>query len=348
MNDEMLRDALTSIADRAHDPGPVAAGIAALARVRRQRRGLLVAAAAVAGTAAGTAVLLRPAAERAAPVAAPPTPSPTVSKTPAETRVPLLYRVGWVPTGYAETGRTATLPGTGPGRQTRSWQRGDDDTDLIHLFLQPRTEDALAGRTQGTIGGRRCWQTTDPEQPLQIFLDAGDGMLLGVFVVKAADRAKTARRVADSIEPDGASVCAVSLVFGWLPERLTGPVTASINGDRSGWTESLSLESGEGRLDVTLLREVSTPKGEPATLRGVPGTVLMGGEIQDCGDAISPPPDDPAATCRGRVASSARIDLGGTRILRVTTRAEVTREELIRIMNELVLGPKPDVSWLPR
>ncbi|MBW6438673.1 hypothetical protein KZ829_33595 [Actinoplanes hulinensis] len=347
MNDNMLRDALTTIADRAHDPGPVAARITARTRVHRQRRGLLVAAAAVAGTTAGTAVLLgrTPRVVSDPPSVSPPV-SPSISPLPAPTgtRVPLLFRAAWMPTGYAETARDATLPGA-PVRQARSWQRGDD---VIHLFLHPRTEEELAGRTTSTIGGRRAWLTDNPGQPLQVHLDAAEGMLLGIAIDKAGDRARTAQRIAASIEPDGVSECAVSLALGWLPDRLTGTVTASLNGTRTDWSESLILESGQGRLDVSLAREVSTPKGEPATLRGVPGTVFMGGEIKDCGDAVVPPTDGPPATCRGRVASSARIELGGSRILRVTTWAEVTRDELIRIMNELVVGPEPDVSWLPR
>jgi hypothetical protein len=331
-DDEMLRDALHTIADRAHDPGPVAAGIAARARARRQRRGLLVASAA-AVTGAGVAVTVWP--RTTAPVSS--RVAPSTSPAPTGTRVPVGYRPGWLPAGFTEVRRMGTVPRTGPVSQTRTWHRGTNANDMIHLFLTPRAQFDPFGFESLTLGGRRAWAYKGPGK---VFVEVDGEAILSVSVTRSDRTGEVARQVAASIEPDPSAVAEVSLAFGWVPERFTGPVSAELSGTAARWREVLRRDRS---VEAELVWEVSTSKGEPITLRGRPGMIHMGDEGVGC-------PDLPgnSVACRG-MSGFARVELGGGRLLRVLIQPgeTVSRAELVRITEELVLGPEPDTAWLP-
>jgi hypothetical protein len=332
-DDEMLRDALLTIADRAHDPGPVAAGIAARARAHRQRRGLLVASAA-AVTGAGVAVAVWP----RTPASVLPQVAPAVSHTPAGTVAPLSHRPGWLPAGLAEVRRMGTVPGSGKVTQTRTWQRGADPNDMVHLFLVPRPDFEPHGYQTLTLGGRRAWAYPGPGK---VFVEVDRNAILAMSVGRSDRTGEVARRVAASIEPDPSSVVGVSLAFGWVPERFTGPVRTELSGTATRPHEILRLDAS---VEAELVWEVSTSKGEPITLRGRPGSIHLGDPGVGC-------PDLPgnAVACRG-MSAFARVELDDGRLLRVMIGPgeTVSRAELIRITEELVLGPEPDTSWLPR
>ena len=148
------------------------------------------------------------------------------------------------------------------------------------------------------------------------------------------------RQVAASIEPDPSAVAEVSLAFGWLPATFTGPVSAELSGTAGRWREVLRRDRA---IEAELVWEVSTAKGEPVTLRGRPGAIHLDRTDVGC-------PGLPArlSACR-QASASARVDLGGGRLLRVMIGAEytVSREDLIRITEDLVVGPEPDTTWLP-
>ncbi|MEU4619673.1 hypothetical protein AB0G04_06810 [Actinoplanes sp. NPDC023801] len=329
----MLRDALHTIAGRAHDPGPVAARVAARARAHRQRRGLLVAsAAAVAG--AGAAVAVRP----RTPGPDLPRVTPTASGPPAGTRAPLAFRPGRLPAGFAEIRRMGTVPGSGPVSQTRTWQRGTDPEDMVHLFLVPRSQFDTFGFESLTLGGRRAWANAGPGK---IWVEVDEKSMVSVSVGRSDRTGRLAREIAASIEPDPGAGVAVSLSFGWLPDRFTGPVSAELSGTADRWQEILRMDRA---IQAELVWEVSTSKGEPVTLRGRPGWIHPGDPDAGC-------PDLPgnAVACRG-MSAFARIDLGQNRLLRVLVDpgATVNRTELVRITEELTLGPEPDTAWLPR
>ncbi|GIE31820.1 hypothetical protein Ait01nite_048650 [Actinoplanes italicus] len=328
----MLRDALATVADRAHDPGPVAAGIAARARAHRQRRGLLVAsAAAVTGTGVAVAVWPR------TPTKILPDRKPAVSPRPTATRAPVGYRPGWLPAGLTEVGRMGTVPGTGPVSQTRTWQRGADGDDMVHLFLVPRSQFDPSGFDPLTLGGRRAWAYPGPGK---VWVEVDDRSFLSVSVGRSDRTGQVARQVAASIEPDPSAVAEVSLAFGWLPETFTGPVSAGLSGTAVRWHEVLRRDRA---IEAELVWEVSTAKGEPVTLRGRPGAIHLGDTHLGC-------PDLPArlSACRG-ASASARVDLGDGRLLRVMIGAgyAVSRTDLIRITEDLIVGPEPDTTWLP-
>jgi hypothetical protein len=323
-DDEMLREALSTIAGRAHDPGPVADGIAARARVHRQRRGLLVAsAAAVTGVAGAAALWPRPHAPR--PPAVVPSPSP---------EPPVAYRPTWLPTGFTEVSRARS----GAVAQTRTWQRGDDENDRVLLFLLPRSGFDPAGFEPVTLGGRRAWVLPGPGK---IWVEVEDGLMISVSVPRSDKDGQVSRRVAASIVPDPGAVAEVSLAFGWLPARFSGPVDAELSGTSGQWRESISVGAPRSVVEAELVWEVSTSKGTPTTLRGLPGAVYL--DDTDC-------PDLQAAAdgCPG-FSAFASVELGASRILRVKIGQgyEVSRTDLIRIMEEIVLGPAPDTSWLP-
>jgi hypothetical protein len=329
-DEEMLRDALSTIAGRAHDPGPVADGIAARARSHRQRRGLLVAsAAAVTGVASAAALWPRPHAPQPPAVVTSPSPS---------TVTPIAYRPTWLPAGFAEVSRART----GPVSQTRTWQRGDDPDDRILLFLVPRSGFDPAGFESTMLGGRRAWVVPGPGK---VWVEADDDLMISVSVPRSDTDGQVTRRVAASIVPDPGAVAAVSLSFGWLPERFTGPVTAELSGTAGRWRESLRLSRAPlSPIEAELVWETSTSKGTPTTLRGRPGWLYLSEPDAGC-------PDLPQTeyTCPD-FSAFARVDLEGGQLLRVKIRMgyEVSRAELIRIFEEIVLGPAPDTSWLPR
>jgi hypothetical protein len=339
-DEEKLRDALSTIAGRAPDPGPVAAGITARTRAHRQRRGLLVAsAAAVSGV--GVAVAAWP--RTPAPVPTPQPGVPAVSGPPAGTRAPIGYRPAWLPAGFAEVSRIGSVPGSGPVSQTRSWRRGTDPDDQIHLFLLPRSAFDPAGFDAVTLGGRRAWAAPGPGK---VWVEVDDGLMLSVSVGRSDRTGQVARRVAASIEPDPGAVVAVSLAFGWVPDRFTGTVIAGQSGtaDRAGeMLRRNGKDGGRVAVEAELVWEVSTAKGEPVTLRGLPGALYPGDPDRGC-------PDLPAAhaTCGG-LPPFARVEVQPGRLLRVTIGPgyEVTRAELTRIIEEITLGAAPDTSWLP-
>lgn len=327
-DEDMLRDALSAIAGRAHDPAPVAAGIEARARAHRQRRGLLVAsAAAVTGVAGAAALWPRP--HTPQPPAVIPTPSPSAT-------LPVSYRPTWLPDGFVEVSRS----GTGPESQTRTWQRGDD---RILLFLTSRSRFDPAGFQPAVLGGRRAWVVPGPGK---VWVETGDGLMAGVSVPRLDPTGETTRRIAASIVPDPGAVAAVSLSFGWLPERFGGPISAELSGTSEHWHETLRVGGSPEALtaiEAELLWEISTSKGTPATMRGLPGFVHLGDSGVGC-------PDLPASASNcPEFSAFARVEFAGSRILRVKIGMgyEVSRAELIRIMDEIVLGPEPDTSWLP-
>ncbi|BEL08543.1 hypothetical protein Q0Z83_067340 [Actinoplanes sichuanensis] len=319
----MLRDALSTIADRAHDPGPVAAGIAARARTHRQRRGLLVASAAAVTGVVG-AVALWPRRDAPQPPAVLPTPS---------SGLPITYRPTWLPEGFVEVSRS----GTGPTRQTRTWQRDDQ---RILLFLVPRSGFDGAGYRPATLGGRRAWVLPGPGK---VWVEVDGGLMISVSVPLSDPDGRIAQRIAASIEPEPGAVAAVSLSFGWLPSRFTGPATAELSGTAGMWREGISVGAPLAIVEAELLWEWSTSKGDPATMRGRPGSVYLGDPNVGC-------PDLPGTeqTCP-ILPAFARVEFEGGRILRVKIGRgyDVSRAELIRIMDEIVLGPEPDTSWLP-
>ncbi|KHD73390.1 hypothetical protein [Actinoplanes utahensis] len=352
-----LHDALLTIAGRAHDPAPLATRIMTRSRNQRQRRSLLVAAAA-AGTAAAGGIAAWP--RRPAPPAPPattaglpsspaPSLSPSPSAGPAAARATMLYRPTWMPTGYAETSRVATVPGTGPVAQTRSWLRGSDEEHPIHLFLGARTADSVTGMKPGTLGGRKAWLNPDGANPHQVSVEVGDGLILNVSVHQEKDRVEIARHVAASIRPDGQSAVAVSLSFGWLPENCGGPLQVDVNGTGRAYDQALRRREtgGEDRDAVeALLTSLTWPDrdAEKVTLRGRPG-LLWAYEEAPCS---SDSPAGSATSCGFRVPNAV-VDLGGRRLhVRLMPWASKRREDLIRVVDEIRIGPAPDVSWLPR
>jgi hypothetical protein len=178
-----------------------------------------------------------------------------------------------------------------------------------------------------------------------VWMEAGDGLMISVSVPRSDTDGRVTRRVAASIVPDPGVVAAVSLSFGWLPERFTGPVH---------------------RRAERYRRPVAgkPPARRRSGQRGRGGTRLRGVHVE--GDA-----DDPARPVRSPLPrpparrvprpppervevrifrAFARADLDGGRLLRVKIGLgyEVSRAELIRIIEEIVIGPAPDTSWLPR
>jgi hypothetical protein len=241
-----------------------------------------------------------------------------------------------LPAGFTEVRRMGTVPGTGPVSQTRTWQRGADREDMISLFLVPRSQFDTSGFESLTLGGRRAWGYPGSGK---VFVEVGTDAIVSVSGGRSDRTGQVARQLAASIEPDPSAAVGVSLSFGWVP--FTGTVSAELSGTTARWREVLRLDRA---IEAELVWEVSTSKGEPITLRGRPGSIHTGDPDVGC-------PDLPgnAMACRG-MSAFARVELDGGRLLRVMIGQgeTVSRADLIRITEELAVGPEPDTAWLPR
>lgn len=349
-----LHDALADIAGRAHDPAPLAARIMAGSRTRRQRRGLLVAAAAAGTVAAGAVAVWPRRPENPAPptLSVPsgptsaPAPVPSPSGSPIVSHALMVYRPTWMPTGYVEVSRLASVPGTGPIDQTRSYERAGDADHPIHLFLAPRDPALTAGMTATTLGGRRAWLNRDPQNPAHVLMEVDNDLVLSIAVHREKDRAEIARHIAASIRPDAQSAISSALAFGWLPETSRGTVTMGLDGTALRFEQTLK-STGTTSVEASISwRKYPAGDAERLTLRGRPARLRPGKEVP-C--PATPPPDGTIAC--GTALPYALVDLGGGRTLHVSLPGKVTpssRADLIRVVEEIRIGRDPNVSWLPR
>ncbi|WP_328467824.1 hypothetical protein OHA21_50100 [Actinoplanes sp. NBC_00393] len=314
-HDEQLRALFSDIAGQAHDPARLAPEIVARARTHRQRRGLLMAAGAAGTTAVlgGTGVAGWLWSSRTTPVAEGP-----------GIRVPLRYGLGWVPAGFAEESRSATVPGSGVEEQGRNW-RGDGQ---IYLQLEPAQMNLRRHLRTTTIAGRLAWDF--PGEPShQIYLEIDDETWLMVGARVPGNKADVARKLAESVTAESSAVCEVSLTFGWLPERFAGVRTIGLGRIAKSTNETLIVQHKDGPARIVVqmgpIPEPS-PGGTRATVRGHDALVREG----------SVPLVD--------------VDLGGDRRLRLSglSPQDVTLEELIHVANEVRIGRPPDTSWLQR
>ncbi|MEJ3749084.1 hypothetical protein WEI85_38195 [Actinomycetes bacterium KLBMP 9797] len=361
--DDMIRAALTTIADRAPNPGRLAARLTAPERVDRRRRNLLMVTGAAAATTAvagvGGAALLSRRGSGLAPGGAlgtspESTPGGEPTPRPGNRRVPMRYRTTWLPDGFIENSRRVTVRGPAPGAQMRSWTRrtmpprhkGDATAahdgvayGLIHLGLSAAGVSGT-NRRATTVNGKPAWVATDPQMVPQVVWQPEPGVYLALSVVHGlGDQIEVASRMASSVVADTSGGCEVSLDFGWLPPgRDSARQQAEISGTPDGWEQTITVLTGSGNPSVTATLRPAQPAasgGQPATLRGRSGLILVGAD---------------------RYAGSwAQVDFDNGRQLWVNLspadlghQPATTREDLVRIVDELRIGPVPYTGWLGR
>lgn len=383
--DDEIRAALTALAERAPDADPVRHRVAVRAKTLRQRRAVLAVAGAVA---VGATVPL--AASRLARGSAPITPAspgrapgPSGSALPGSPvaawpadpaaaggniRIPLRYRAAWLPAGFAENSRTASVTGPSPGLQVRGWSSKDywtdavpfvqvallprDGADVSHVWpeLPGRWTPAVfpprsAPRQEVRVGDRHGTAWPTPTGWVVEWRD-GDGSPLAVQTGNMAESLATALRVAEAVVPDGNAAVECALQLTWLPDGLArAPQYVQTTSDvGSGWGHQLSL--AEDRLRVSFRPDYHLSMVE-STVDGRP----------------IPPPDTIAFPFRGRPGNlwlhhgPKRYDsdhvfdvqLAGGRGLFVLGRA-VTMDEgdFRRLITGVRVGSVPYVDWIGR
>jgi hypothetical protein len=261
MNDteELIKAALAKSAQRAPHSGQI---INALNAPRRRTRPALLA---IVGAVVVIAAITIPVAFRtpalnppAAPVRyyTPPAPPPSI---------PITVKVTDIPAGFVEVSRDADIDG---GEQTRGWTNGDGWTFHLTVYTRrsPKWEEMFRlGPDPVQVGGVSVpgWLHGDEKSALIRWMPDGN-TVIGVQVYGPPDAGTVAKRVADTVRPDGAAFIRPVLSFGSLPANFnrvsvqasgSSPDTgqtwlwADINGSHSGYVRARIAPKGTAKLD---------------------------------------------------------------------------------------------------
>ena len=329
-----IRDAINAIADRAHPPQRIRAAVEARSRFYRQRRLVLrtTGAAATAAVAGIGGVGVYRLTRRGG------TGFPSIVGGPgggwlhAEPR----WRPGWLPDGFGLTSLGAVVDGDTAVVATRTWTRpqqtGQRTTPFIGLttgWSDPYAPGSVTGETRavdvdGTAGelrtlddGAGVWLTWQP---------AGEPKLTVSVSLPGADSEEeraVATRVAESLRRDPETV-PIGPRAGWLPpEFATRP-----------WMFTLAELDGTWAQHIT----VSTPSTELIVAMG-PGVGRSwntdgGRQIRIGGVDAWLGPDNSAWLLMPFP--------GGIDVLVSTF---TTGADLVRIVENLDVGPVPDMTW---
>jgi hypothetical protein len=285
---------------------------------------------------------------RSDPAAAPGA-KPTRADNP---RVRLPWRPTWVPEGLVERYRSAGFEGDATTDWLRQW--GPSPGSAADQAGLPAVSLRMARRDDLPKAGRRV---SVNGQPAYVYNEAGGPecgvtwlaaphQLLTASVTKMSltgDPEEVALRVARSVAADPAAALEVSVGFGWLPTGFRGDkhtFALGVSVDRGATVspksrvENVLTHGRAGSAFLTIGGHQSRPDGaEPATVRDRPGWVasreLVDGEVY-------------VALADGRPFGLA-VQAGSRPKSPLWTRAD-----LVRIADEVRLGPTPDLSWIGR
>ena len=353
VTEEMIRTALERVAERAPDGTAVRAALAGNTRLHRQRRTLVLAGGAAAVTVAAGVPLLWPRGKNQTHV--PRREPPQQAPNP---RVPLPWRPTWLPEGVVEVSRTASHLGDKATEWRRTWasdRAGTADPDgslAVSLSMALGDSQVISG-SPVSINGRPGRINGHGSPDSWITWQVAPGQELTVYVPKVpgiGHNEAVGLRIARSVVADPAAVCEVSAEFGWLPpdhnERqhtfglsvsrgkpvspqtrvediriFGGPMvhlTTGVDESRPGSAEDVTVRGRAGWLSWHEHGEsvvyVALDDGRPLVLKVEVGAVH--GELP----AGVPPPDP------------------GNRAW--------TRAELLRVVDDIRLGPVPDLGWV--
>ncbi|MFG2044229.1 hypothetical protein [Dactylosporangium sp. NPDC048998] len=357
ITDKEIQAALERVASRAPDPSRVRAGLDARARVHRQRRALLVAGGAVATASVlglpAAALWLDTAGQDAAgaPDDVPVEPDvrtapnlgaamPEPAAAPGNLRIPLRYRPTWLPEGYVEASREASLRGGAPDYQVREWMRAEDAATMpdgnhdrapfVRLMLVSASEWPIGDwRLPVTVNGVAGGLSPKEGQTPQVVWPVAEGLQLATMVQGVGDDSLVAQWVARSVEADSVTAVDSPLDFGWLPDSIQGSHRIAVSYPAETWTATLSVIRDRQQVAGAVLGPaVTAPSadGSPASVRGRQGLV----HSFDTGGGW------------------AYVELAQGMRLAVTVMQPTSREELLRVIAELKIGTTPYLGWLGR
>lgn len=359
--DDLVRDAVRRQEALAVDPERIRARMPV--RAARQHRTRRIATLATVGVAAAVAVAV------AVPVIALRDPDPGGAGPAASSTAPttgpaipglatgaLKYRPTWLPDGMVERFRAIPLAAApGPKDTTdRMWKPTSlDDGPDGHLGLASWNFEPSAGDTaeppvirddHGNVGDTAghavdingkpgyygtetvTWQV-DADTKLMLY---GPGTGLSE---------EDMLRIARSVVPDTTELRA-PMRLDWLPDGVSGQFL-SVSGDSpSKWSSQIFADGDHAYVAVSIGTTPPAAGGEQVTINGRAATLLEDDE------------DDPI---RAGYRTSWRLtmDLGDGRYLavrggRVPTRpgTSLTRDDMVRVAENVVPDPSPDLSWL--
>lgn len=373
--DDLIRDAVRRQEELAVDPDRIRAALPARtarqARVHRTRTFIAVAAAAsVAVAVAVPTVVLRESAGVGV-ASSPTTPSPTVPSTgsstapsteapsPGAATAPLRFKPTWLPPGLTEWQRSVPLTSEPDSKASfvRIWKTtpAEEIANLglyAYRSLQDKSPPAPPvivdpeGRTPGQsdpgreveINGKPgyfdgrstvTWQV-DPETKLMVVapeLGLSEDDLL---------------RVARSVEPDDTRLH-LPLRTGPLPDGVVAQFATVDGKSPDSWEASLFAErtmAAYVSVRYGTTDRVATGEGEAVTVRGVAAR-------------LAKPSGDTATRGRYRTDWVLTADLGDGRRLAVdvgsgpgSAAPALTRDDVLRIAEQVELDPNADLGWL--
>lgn len=348
--DDLIRDAVRRQEALAVDPERIRAALPVRTTRHRRRRVLVTLAAA---SAVATAVTVPVVVLRDAPVTSPP--AVTAPALPGQITVPLRYQPTWLPPGMVERDRVALFP-VGPTpveAQHRTWTStalndGLEMTTQPYVTLSvipadhdPREHLLFDSVHAVEINGRPGW--ADREAVVWKITD--DTMILVRSPEDEPFPEADLLRIARSVEPDHEQLRTL-LRLDWLPARFE---THSVEVRGNSPTQRLSrIVATDGRrfLSVQLGTPVPQRSGEQLTVNGRPATLTVG---------VDTGPDDYVGIWfPHRADLTLSVDLGDGMYLTVrsTQNPEVTeklsREDVIKVAENVAVDPAPYLDWLGR
>lgn len=331
VTEQRVRAALEHMAGRAPDPERIRAGLQRRARVHRQRRALLVAGgvAAAAGAVAVPSVVLLPRSPERSLLGAGP--------------VSLRYRPAWLPAGFVESSRSATVRDGRVAAEARVWKPSEELGDshgygpVARIWMDARPEAVdLSGRTAPVMVGRvegglfRDGETLAGRAIYRVAWPRGDGGSFTVTVRSVDDSDEVALRVAESVAPDADAVLEPPVEPGWLPEQVPAdPYHLSVFESGYGVEADLGL-GGAGR--PTLRFHLGGIWGGPSATPEQRRTVTVR--------------DTSVLLYLAERSWSAHLVLDDGRNLVIDAGQGVSDEDLLRVWEQLHVLPLPDTSWM--
>lgn len=250
---------------------------------------------------------------------------------------PVRFRPGWLPTGYGAATLGAVVAGDTATVVERTWADPTSATNDVSLTVgwsdvypgnqaPSHTTSVNVNGVAGTLteypNGSTNVQWQPPGEPkLTVSVSSNHG---------PDDRRTVALRIARSLVPDTATLD-VGPRLGWLPPDLaTTPWMFSVTYDDTSWTQLIAIRLHDGsELDIDIGPTVVTPDLPPDAKR----VTVHGVEAR----YATPDPDRLTYTTPDGVKVWLQLD---------RRHAPTGPDDLVRIADQLDLGPRPDMSWV--
>lgn len=326
IDDVAIRSAIEAIADEARPGTRIRADLHR--RVRRHRQRRLILRVAGVGAAAGLASVW------ASELIRDDRRFPQVTGGPGGgwLDAPLRFRPSWLPTGYGEATLGAVVAGDTAAVVSRTWADPASTTNSVSLTMG--WSDVYAGSPAAShtasveVHGVPGTFTEHPDGSADLQWQPAGEPKLTVSVGHHHGR-DVALRIARSLVPDHASL-SIGPRLGWLPADLaTRPWMFSVTYDNTNWMQSIVIRLPDGtELDISMGPSVDLdlpPDARRIKVHGVDARYA------------TPSPDQITFTTADGVKVWLQLD---------RRHAATTPDDLVKIAEQLDLGPWPDMSWL--